>query len=137
MKLAQLMPYMGLEYHPDTFDCADLVVKVQAELFGREIVLPSRRPRGRIGQARLGELSKAYVEETAVPKDGDLVLMSEFPRRRFSHVGLYFFIACEAYILHAQNEIEGSVMTRVRDLPASQLRIEGFYTWTTTLPASS
>lgn len=137
MKLRDLIPYIGLLYNPSTFDCADLVVKVQAELFGREIVLPSRRPRGRIGQARLGELSKAYVVETTTPQDGDLVLMNEFPHKKMSHVGLYFFIAHEAYILHAQNELEGSVMTRVRELASARLSIEGFYTWTTTQPASS
>lgn len=137
MKLAQLTPYIGLPYCPKTFDCADLVVKVQAELFGRAIELPSRRPRGRIGQARLGDLSRAYVSETTAPEDGDLVLMSEFPHMKLSHVGLYFFIANEPYILHAQDELIGSVMTRVRELASARLHIEGFYTWIATNPASS
>ncbi|WFG37993.1 hypothetical protein 20Sep420_00109 [Pseudomonas phage 20Sep420] len=137
MKLSQVTPFIGLPYCPKTFDCADLVVKVQAELFGRDIVLPSRRPRGRIGQARLGELSRAYVTETDAPQDGDLVLMSEFPNKKFSHVGVYFFLANEPYILHAQDELVGSITTRVRDLASARLRIEGYYSWITTNPASS
>lgn len=137
MKLEQLIPFIGLPYDPETFDCADFVVMVQRELYGREIVLPSRRPRGRIGQARLGDLSRAYVTETATPQDGDLVLMNEFPHKRMSHVGLYFFIADEPYILHAQDELVGSITTRVRDLGTARLSIEGYYTWTETNPASS
>jgi len=119
--------FVGLPYSEAEFDCADLVALVQRELFGRDVRLPTGRPRGVRGALQLGELSRQYAVPVAVPADGDLVLMLE--RGRPAHVGTYFHLAHEGWVLHACERTTVSVLHRVRDLGAWGAPIEGFYTW--------
>ncbi len=121
--------FVGIAYDPDSMDCADLVVLVQRELFGRSVQLPGRRPRGAAGQAALGELSRPYCLPADSPQDGDLVLMSEAPHKRPGHAGVFFYLAHEGWVLHSNERNGCSVLHRVRDLPEFGLRIEGYYTW--------
>lgn len=119
--------YVGMVYDEARFDCADFVVHVQRELFGREVRLPNGRPRGVRGQLALGELSQGYAVPTDAPADGDLVLMNKLGR--VGHVGIYFSIAGESWVLHS-NETNGmSVLHRARELPLWGAIIEGYYAW--------
>ncbi len=119
--------FVGLVYDEAAFDCADFVAHVRRELHGHEVRLPNGRPRGHEGQIALGELSKAYAMRTEAPEDGDLVQMRR--RAGVGHVGLFYRIAGEEYVLHA-NETNGmSVLHRVRDLSQWGARIEGYYSW--------
>ncbi|MDR7193357.1 NlpC/P60 family protein [Luteimonas terrae] len=127
MRLAEVERYTEIPYCEDTFDCADCVVLVERDLFGREVTLPNGRPRGARGQAALGELSKPYGVRTDAPNDGDLVLM--FERGRAAHVGVYFHLAHEGWVLHCNERNGCSVLHRVRDLPDFGAPIEGYYTW--------
>ncbi|MFC9523289.1 hypothetical protein ACFTQ9_20950 [Bacillus velezensis] len=103
MRLADVEKFVGVPYDADCFDCADLVVLVQLQLFGRLITLPGRRPRGAQGAAELGTLSRPY--------------------------GVFFFLAHEGWVLHSNERNGCSVLHRVRELPGFGLRIEGFYSW--------
>lgn len=116
--------YVGLEYCPETFDCADLVALVQREQFGRDVRLPNGRPRGDRGQVALESLAKPYGIPTQHPKDGDLVLMLQGGRP--SHVGVYFFIAHEPHVLHVRAEGAFSELTPVRCLATP---VDGYYAW--------
>ena len=127
MRLADVERYTEIPYCEDTMDCADFVVLVQRELFGRHVQLPNGRPRGARGQLALGELSKPYGVLTDAPRDGDLVLMTE--RGVLGHVGIYFWLAHEAHVLHSCERIGESVIHRARDLPDFGAPIEGFYAW--------
>lgn len=119
--------FVGIPYDEQTFDCADLVAHVRREMFGHEVRLPNGRPRGEEGQIALGELSKAYAVHTDTPKDGDLVLMKR--RAGVGHVGLYFRIAGEGWVLHS-NETDGaSVLQRVRDLHTWGAIVSGYFAW--------
>jgi len=130
VKLVEVERFVGLPYNADDFDCADLVMLVQRELFGREVVVPGRRPRGMQGAAELGELSKPFAKpREGPPSDGDLVLMIEVLQKRPGHAGVFFFLAHEAWVLHANEKNGCAVLHRVRDLPDFGLRIEGFYEW--------
>lgn len=124
MRLADVERFVGLPYDADTFDCADLVVLVQRELFGREVQLPNGRPRGARGQAALGDLSKPYGVRTDEPQDGDLVVMLQGGRP--SHVGTYFFLAHEPRVLHVRAEGAFSELTPVRELATP---VDGVYRW--------
>lgn len=119
--------FVGMEYDEDAFDCADFVCHVMRELFGREVELPNGRPRGARGQLALGELSRPYATATDSPVDGDLVLMKQ--RGRAGHVGLYFNIAGEPWVLHSNETNGASVLHRVRELPGFGAMIEGVYRW--------
>ena len=127
MRLADVERFTGVPYCEQTNDCADFVVHVQRELFGRDVTLPNGRPRGARGQLALGELSKPYGVRTESPIDGDLVLMRE--RGVLGHVGVYFWIAHEAWCLHSCERIGESVLHRIRDLPDFGAPVEGFYRW--------
>ncbi|AZR23477.1 NlpC/P60 family protein [Xanthomonas vasicola] len=127
MRVADVDRFVGLPYDAETCDCADFVVLVQRELFGREVVLPNGRPRGARGQVALGQLSKPYGTRTDRPKDGDLVLMYE--RGRPAHVGVYFWLAHEGQCLHSNERNGCAVIHRIRDLAAFGAPVEGYYAW--------
>jgi cell wall-associated NlpC family hydrolase len=116
--------FVGLAYSED-FDCADFVAHVLRELHGKHLHIPNGRPRGHAGQLALGELSRQYVDETTTPTDGDVVLMKR--RAGVSHVGLYYFIGGEAWVLHSNETSAMSVLHRVSDLPMWGARIVGVY----------
>jgi hypothetical protein len=129
MQLADIERFALIPYNEQAFDCADLVALVQRSLFGRDVQMPGRRPRGVEGQAAIGELSKAYARQTHAPRDGDLVLMIEHGQKRAGHAGVYFWVAHEAWVLHANEKTGCSILHRARDLPDFGLRIEGYYAW--------
>jgi len=119
--------FIAIPYCEHTFDCADLVMLVQRELFGRDIRLPGARQRGLRGVAKVGEVSRQLAARTQTPKDGDLVLMIEHARP--SHVGVWFWRAHEAWVLHANERNGCSVLHRLRELPQFGLTVEGVYRW--------
>ncbi|WMJ69976.1 peptidoglycan endopeptidase [Stenotrophomonas sp. 24(2023)] len=130
MRLHDIERLVGIPYEQARFDCADLVVLAQRELFGREVDLPGRRPRGLRGALELAGHSRLRATpREGPPHDGDLVLMIERGHRTPGHAGVFFFLAHEGWVLHS-NETNGcSVLHRVRDLPGYGLRIEGYYAW--------
>lgn len=122
--------FVGIPYDPRSFDCADFVIRVQKELFGRSIRLPASRPRIHTGgQRHVKDLSMQYAAPTDNPRDGDLVLMRQCGRTRATHVGVYFFLDYEPWVLHCSEDNGFSVAQRVRELPDSSVEIEGYYTW--------
>lgn len=130
MRLPDVERYVGIPYDADGFDCADLVAKVQAELFGRPVSMPSRRPRGMRGSEQLGELSKPYARHRdGPPEDGDLVLMFDHGQRNPGHAGVFFFLAHEQWVLHSNESNGCAVLHRLRDLQGFGLRVEGIYEW--------
>lgn len=130
MRLADVERFTAIPYDAETFDCADLVVQVQRELFGRSVVMPGRRPRGARGAAELGDLSAPYARRRdGPPQDGDLVLMFDHGQRSPGHAGVFFFLAHEGWVLHSNEQNACSVLHRVREIDGFGLRIEGFYEW--------
>lgn len=119
--------FVGIPYDADRFDCADLVAHVRREAHCHEVRLPNARPRGHAGQLALGELSRQYADPIDDPEDGCLVLMKR--KAGVGHVGLFYLIAGEGWVLHT-NETNGmSVLHRVRDLPTWGAKIVGYYRW--------
>lgn len=119
--------FVGIAYDAEAFDCADFVAHVRRKLHRHDVTMPNARPRGRDGQIALGALSAQYADPTDSPSDGDLVLMKR--KAGVGHVGLYYMIGGEGWVLHS-NETNGmSVLHRVRDLPGWGAKIEGFYKW--------
>lgn len=129
MRLADVECFTLIPYSEAEFDCADLVALVQRELFGRDVQMPGRRPRGTEGQAVIGELSMPYALRTQAPVDGDLVLMIEHGQKRPGHAGVYFWLSHEAWVLHTNEKTGCSILHRARELPDYGLRIEGTYSW--------
>lgn len=112
-------------YNPHGFDCADLLLLVQRELFGRQHTIPTDRAQAR--RQRL-LIFQEHLTETSAPKDGDVVLMWEMGRSKADHVGTWFVVAGEPCILHTMEKTD-TLFTRVRHLIDLGLTIEGTYTW--------
>ena len=123
MRASDLDRLVGIPYRPD-FNCAHFVEMVQRELYGREVHLPGGGPR--TPAARAAEFGLA---PTDAPKDGDLVLMFDFGRKRADHVGVYFHLAHEGWVLHSNEKNGCSVLHPMRELGALGLRLEGAYAW--------
>lgn len=125
--------YVGLPYRPGEFDCADLVQLVQRELFGREIRLPQDRNRPSVPRAMAREIARmqpAIARERpeyaqAETGDGVLLLVGELPL----HIGVWFRLPAEDYVLHNDREAMQSVLTRWRDLRLLGFRVGGIYEW--------
>ena len=124
--------YVGTPYLVGEFDCADLAVKVQLELWGRAIALPLRRkrPGGVLGQAReihrLQDDLATLVEE---PDNGDGVLMHDGGAPPTWHIGTVFLHEGEAWVLHNSFTLGSAALQRLADLRRFGLKVEGFYAW--------
>ena len=128
-----LAPYLGVPYKARTSDCADLVIQVQKELFGREVTFPGKRPRP-LKPGEQAEVLAQYKEVVAFrvdsPQDGDSVLMYEVGKSVAGHVGVYFFISYTPYLLHnAEWMPNGSCLHKIQDLSSIGLTVEGYYRW--------
>lgn len=136
MALAQVIErYVGVPYVPGQFDCADLVIKVLREVFGREISLPQDRvrPIAYHDMARTITDCASSVARRRPPGDireGDGVLLargSAYP----THIGVLVRLGepGEWYVLHNACVRISSVLTLLRDLPLHGWRVEGIYEW--------
>lgn len=127
IKSSDVDRYIGRTYDPNGFDCADLAALVQAELFGREILLPGRRQRRQAPQAVIArycaELAQPIVRDELM--DGDAVLF----RGDVFHIGTVFHLGGCWRVLHNSRTLGCSWLHRLSDLPAMGLLIEGFYRW--------
>ena len=131
MRTAEVERFTLIPYDEDTFDCADLVIRVQREMFGRDVLVPGHRPRGARGQLTLGELSATYANPVDTPECGDLVLMADFGHSKPSHAGVFFFLAHEPWVLHTNAKTGCSVLHRIREIGDYGLKVEGYYRWNT------
>jgi len=120
--------YVGQPYVPGENDCAELAARVQREVFGREIALPSERAFGLRGlTAQIDAARDDYGTRTDSPADGDAVLMR--CRGKLSHIGVYCDLDGVGWVLHAVRNAGQVVRHRLRELPLQGLAVEGFYRW--------
>lgn len=117
--------FVGVPY--DEADCVDLLIDVQQRLFNRIFDLPDDRNDWR---RRARELLRTYVDQVQEPQQGDLVVMKDFAARYPGHVGTYFNLAGEGWVLHTTERTD-SVFHRVRHLSTYSIVIEGYYRWKT------
>lgn len=138
MTLKDAERYIGLEYVDGAFDCADLVVLVQRELFGRNLVAPAaaERSRGVRGQARdLRSALATFVRPKPTPATGCAVLLWETspngvpPLNRRWHIGTVFMHLGATWVLHCANDIEGTRLQPLADITGSAMHFESFLEW--------
>lgn len=129
MKRSEIAPYEGMPY-TDDFDCADFVVHVAANLFGKEVHVPGARPRGKYAHEHLHGAAVQYATPTDTPTDGDLVLMFDFQDTVTpSHAGIYVMLGGEPHVMHNARNSGGSVTHPIRKLANLGINVEGFYKW--------
>lgn len=120
--------YVGLPYIADTFDCVHLVVRVQNEVFGKQITIPVQREEHVFKLSKqIEEHMETFYEE--VPKedaqDGDLVLMK--CAGRLNHTGVYTVVGGVPYVLHNLRNLGSVAMHRLRDIEKYGIVFDSVY----------
>lgn len=127
--------YVGLPWSTD-FDCADLAMRVHAELFGLRITLPSARPSRveREGSGLMAQMSACVARRVGHPKTGTVALFSEqIGRAKRWHIGTVFMRpgrTHEPWVLHS-DEARNTQFQPMADLLTHGLDLDGFYEWKT------
>lgn len=121
--------YVGRPYVAGADDCAALAAAVQREVFGRDVALPAERPSHLPEAAKMiAAVERDHGRPIAEPVEGCIVLMRKGQHARPWHVGVYFAQGGEGWVLHATSRA-GAIATRIRQLPALGLSVEGYYEW--------
>lgn len=127
--------YVGMAYDAACFDCADLAVLVQREVFDRVLDVPGdrARPGGVRGQAReIRHWRTALAYPVARPATGCAVLLLDGPQECAVHwhIGTVFVSTeGEVWVLHASRSLGSVALQRLRDLQCWGLAVEGYYAW--------
>ena len=148
--------YIGRSYVEGRHDCADFVVAVMREHFGRELALPAHGAGTRAWDRQIAALKGVYAVHVApeargtmgapeargtmgapeargtmgTPREGDGVLMAAAARRHSvgHHIGIWCTVGGEPYVLHCLKGV-GSILHPLRDLDRRALVLEGVYRW--------
>lgn len=126
-----LQAYVGRPYEVGAFDCADLAVLVQREVFDRAVHLPTH-PQGGAGQrAAVLRHRDALAHRVAVPFTGAAVLLTDVNGKgdEHWHIGTTAIMRGEVWVLHNSYSTGGVRMDTLADLQAWGMRFEGFYAW--------
>lgn len=116
--------YVGLPYVDGEQDCAEIVARVEREVFGRSVQVPRVRAIGPFGKsAQIAYARDDLADPVDAPVEGDVVLMRVCG---LWHVGVWFHLG-EPWVLHALKRSGQVVIHRLRDLAALGIRVEGFY----------
>lgn len=120
--------YVGLKYIEGSQDCADLVMRVNREVFARDVPIPSIRETNIFKQTvQINDELKDRFEkiDDIDARDGDVILM--ICRGRLSHTGVYARIKNVDYVLHNLKSHGGVILQRLDTLRNAGLKLEGFY----------
>ena len=124
--------YIGRAYVEGRFDCADLVVLVMRERFGRTVTLPAHATGVRARDAQIAALKaeRAAPVDAGAARDGDAVLMRAVGRQRIAghHIGVWCAIAGEPHVLHCLKGA-GTCLHAMRALPVHGLEASAVYRW--------
>lgn len=130
----QAQSYVGTPYRVGEFDCADLAVQVQQQVFGRSIALPQNRPRpgGLMTQAQeIRRWRDDLADKVPLAVTGCGVLLSDRAAngQMLWHIGTVFVQAEVAWVLHNSAKLGSAALQRLTDLERWGLQVEGFYAW--------
>jgi hypothetical protein len=129
LKIAE--KYVGTPYVKGMFDCADLAVKVQREVFGRNIDLPAHEQTRAGQEQQIGSLRYEKAEPIKAPTEGCGVLLTRIDPKGLVwwHIGTVFFQADEPWVLHNSEHLKSAALQRLSYLMRSGFRVEGWYAW--------
>lgn len=122
--------YVGRPFVAGEHDCADLVVAVAREQFGREVRLPQHAHSLRGRDAQIALLKDTLGRPVDAPREGDVVLMRQAGRRRT--LGHHLGVWCdpgEPSVLHCLGGL-GTCLHPLYSLAKRQLEVTGIYRWT-------
>jgi hypothetical protein len=129
---ARAQSYVGMPYLEGAFDCADLAVKVQWELFGRLVSLPAHHGAGARTQGALIAKHRDEVAdrmEQAQTGCAALLWEPDGATNRLWHIGTVFVHEGEVWVLHNSLALGSAALQRLNDMKRWGMRLEGFYAW--------
>lgn len=128
VRLRDVEHYTSRRYSVGSFDCADLAIDVQREVFGREIQLPTH-PRGKRSQAvAISRHADACTRVLNAPKTGCVALMRGQEGRW--HIGTVVMDAAGApWVLHAHSAELGVLLQPLAEVSELGLSVVEFREW--------
>lgn len=128
IRLRDVEHYTRRRYNVGSFDCADLAIDVQREVFGREIQLPVH-PRGKRSQAvAIARHADACTRVLSAPQTGCLALMQGLEGRW--HIGTVVTDAAGTpWLLHAHSAELGVLLHPLAEVSELGLRVIEFREW--------
>ena len=111
-------------------DCADFVVRVVRQQFGRRVALPQHAAGLRGADRQIAALSGVAWVRAETPRDGDLAVMRATGRQRSlgHHLGVWCSVGGVPHVLHRLERL-GAALHRVADLPAVGLELADVCRW--------
>ena len=131
MTLAIAQKFVGMPYVVGEFDCADLAVRVQREVFGKDIALPASHRLGARGHyVQINSLKDDVADRIPEPENGCAVLMTQYTGKAVLwHVGTAFIDGQDVWVLHNSALQKGAALQRLDAMRRSGFRVEGWYRW--------
>lgn len=129
--IKRLSAYVGMDYVAGAFDCADLAVLVQREVFGRTVRLPTHPLGGATQRAAILRHRDALATRVDVPFTGAAVLFFAVNNKgdHVYHIGTACLHRGEVLVLHNSYETGGVRMDKLQDLLRWGMKLEGYYAW--------
>jgi hypothetical protein len=119
--------YVGTPYIEGEFDCADLAVQVQAEVFGKAITLPAHHARGRSTQAaQINRLAGTLARRIDEPVTGAGVLLQG---GGLWHIGTVFMRGGDVWVLHNSADMGSAALWQLPMFGRRGMNVEGYYAW--------
>ncbi|MFO6418989.1 hypothetical protein ACLBKS_02160 [Hylemonella sp. W303a] len=128
VRLRDVEHYTNRRYIVDSFDCVDLAVDVQREVFGREVRIPVH-PRGKKSQAvAISRYANACTRLLSEPETGCIALMRGQEGRW--HIGTVVMnSAGTPWLLHAHSTELGVLLQPLAEVGELGLRVVEFREW--------
>lgn len=129
--LKRLSAYVGMDYVAGQFDCADLAVLVQREVFGRTVHLPTHPRGGATQRAAILRHRDTLATRVDVPFTGCAVLFTDLSQKgdTLYHIGTACLHRGAVLVLHNSYETGGVRMDKLQDLLNWGMKLEGYYAW--------
>ncbi len=125
--------YVGKPWRDGRFECSDLVIEVERDVFGRRLTLPRHGPTVRSRDACVAAGLDGEIAVPVNPADaieGDAVLMRAAGRSRIlgHHIGVWCAPGGAPHVLHCLRGV-GACLHAIRALAAHGLELGGVYRW--------
>jgi hypothetical protein len=127
---AQAQAFVGMPYVPGQFDCADLAVRVQRDIFGHAIALPAHGHTRQAQGAQIQALRLDLAQPVDAPHTGCAVVLTRGDSAgTLWHIGTVFVDSLQTWVLHNSQHLRSAALQRLDWLQRTGFVVEGYYKW--------
>jgi len=119
--------YISTPY--EKLNCAELVEKVQSDVFNRCFKFPQTNGNVFTESRRIKQEFERYVvpEKAKILEDGDLVLMNA--KFEMAHVGVLCIVRGKLHVLHSSKTLGCVCLHKISEIKNYGLFLRGVYKW--------